>query len=215
MPYLTDFIKKFNPPSLPTSPVTYEQQYQDKYNSILRLFFNEVINAIQSVFGLGGGRFLNVPFGEFNDLTDQTAASVTVAYPVALGNTNFANFVSVQNGSEVLVEYNGIYEIIVSLQLANDDTQLQTIDFWFSKNGVTIPDTRNVFSVPERHGGQPGRLVAMVAIMAKLEAGDFVQVMWHTTNLAAYIEHIPADVSPTRPASPSAILSVKHVSNSL
>jgi len=46
-----------------------------------------------------------------------------------------------------------------------------------------------------------------------LNANDYVEIMWRTTDTGVSIEHYAAGTSPTRPAVPSAIATMSFVSN--
>lgn len=292
MAYLKDFIKLFSAPTLPMAADAYDRRYFDKFNSVLRLFFTEVTNALQAVFSRSGGRYINTPFGDFTDDTDQTVGSTTDAYTLQINTTELSNAISIQSHtatftgvindggvgagtvlnvtslttgtiklgmnitgtgvaadtyvtaygtgtggtgtytvsvsqlvastaltgdlpSKVTVDYNGLYEILVSVQFANNDTQIQDIDLWFAKNGTNLANSNNIFSIVSRHGGIDGRLIAVASFLLDLEAGDYVEVLWRVSSTSVYVEHVDATTSPTRPASPSVILSMKHVSNVL
>jgi hypothetical protein len=46
-----------------------------------------------------------------------------------------------------------------------------------------------------------------------LNANDYVEIMWRPTDVGVTIEQYPAGTSPTRPAVPSAIVTLSFVSN--
>jgi hypothetical protein len=46
-----------------------------------------------------------------------------------------------------------------------------------------------------------------------LDAGDFIEIMWHVSSSDIVLEHFAAGASPTRPATPSAIVTVQFVSS--
>ena len=54
-------------PNLPIGPVEYEQRYQDQFSNVLRLYFNQLDNVMQSLLGSGegGGRYIRFPYGSF------------------------------------------------------------------------------------------------------------------------------------------------------
>ena len=108
--------------------------------------------------------------------------------------------------------YSGIYNLQFSLQFSNTDTKIHDVDVWIRQNDVDIPYTNSVFSIPNKHGGVNGQLIAALNVFVAVQAGDVVELVWHTTNSAVYIETIPAGTAPVRPASPSAIATVSFVS---
>jgi len=64
-------------PRLPSSPQPPDQLYLDQLNNILRLYFNQIDGTLGPLAGGQGGRFLNIPYGAFQDTTTQTAPANT------------------------------------------------------------------------------------------------------------------------------------------
>lgn len=151
-------------------------------------------------------------WGAFYDTTDQTITSTTTAYVVSLNNSNPGNNgVSVVGGTKVTVIHPGIYNIAVSVQVTNTNVQIHDAWFWFRKNGVDIADSCSQVSVAQSHGGNPGALIFYVNIIEKMVAGDYIQLVWNANDTSVSLETIAAAVSPTRPATPSVILTVTQV----
>jgi hypothetical protein len=150
----------------------------------------------------------STPYGAFQDSTDQTAASTTTAYAVTFNTTDFSNGISVVSNSRITAKSYGIYNAQFSLQFANTDTQIQDIDVWFTKNGTNIANSNSRFSVPNSHGGTDGHLIAALNFWIELNANDYFELMWRTTSTAVSIQQIPTQTSPTRPATPSAIMTL-------
>jgi hypothetical protein len=153
-----------------------------------------------------------VPYGAFQDSTDQNAASTTTAYAITLNTTDHTNGVSISNSSRINVTNPGLYNIQFSIQLQNADTQIQDVDIWFRKNGSDVAASNSKFSVPNRHGGVNGHLIAALNYFIELVAGDYVEIMWATGSTQVSIEQLAAQTSPTRPTTPSVIVTVSFVS---
>jgi hypothetical protein len=155
-----------------------------------------------------------VPYGAFQDTTDQTAASTTAAYAITLDTTDYAVGVSIVSNSQITVRSAGVYNIQFSLQFANDNVAIQDVDVWFRKNGTDVAGSNSKFSVPNSHGGTDGHLIAALNFYIQLAAGDYVQLMWSTTSTDVSIEHLAAQTSPTRPTTPSVIVTINKVDES-
>jgi hypothetical protein len=155
----------------------------------------------------------STPYGAFQDSTDQTAASTTAAYAVTYNTTDFSYGVSVASNSRLTVKSYGIYNIQFSLQFANTDTQIQDVDVWFAKNGTNIANSNSRFSIPSSHGGVDGHLIAAINFWTELQANDYVEIMWRTSSTTVSIQQLPTTTSPTRPATPSAIVTMNFVSS--
>lgn len=203
-------------PNLLIAPVDYTQTYQDQMNNALRLYFNQIDNF---GFGLtnsqngGGGALLSYPYGSFYDTTTQTAASTTTAYPITINTTAYSNTVTISNGSHINFRLAGLYNVQFSAQLANLDNAPQDIDIWFRQNGTDIPNSNSRFGVPARKSaGVPFHFIQTVNLYIRVNAGDYVELVWCTSNVAANIDAYVAGVTPTRPAVPSMIVTAQFVS---
>ena len=155
-----------------------------------------------------------VPYGAFQDTTDQTAASTTAAHAITLNTTDYSAGVSVVSNSQITVRTGGVYNIQFSIQFANGNVAIQDVDIWFRKNGTDVAGSNSKFSVPNSHGGTDGHLIAALNFYIQLAAGDYVQIMWATTSTDVSLEQIPAQTTPTRPSTPSAIVTVNKVDES-
>lgn len=201
-------------PSLGTSGIVYSQSVQNQNNGILRLFFTKLLNSIQSVFGPKGGKYLNNPYGAFQDSTDQVAASTTVAYPVTFNTTDFSNGVTIVSNSRITVADAGIWNLQFSLQFTNTTNASQDVDVWFRVNGTNIANSNSRYGLAPRKGaGDPFHVIMALNYFASLNATDYIEIMWRTTDTGVSIEQYVAGTSPTRPAIPSAIATMTFVSN--
>lgn len=115
--------------------------------------------------------------------------------------------------SKITVDYAGLYNLQFSFQFVNTDTQIHDTDVWFRKNGTNIANSNSRFSVPNSHGGVDGHLIAALNFFLDMDPGDFVEIMWHTDDVKISIEQLPTAASPTRPATPSAIVTMSYVSS--
>ena len=115
--------------------------------------------------------------------------------------------------SKITVDYAGLYNLQFSFQFVNTDTQIHDTDVWIRKNGTNIANSNSRFSVPNSHGGVDGHLIAALNFFLDMDPGDFVEVMWHTDDVKISIQQLPTAASPTRPATPSAIVTMSYVSS--
>jgi hypothetical protein len=201
-------------PSLSLSGPVYSQNVQNQNNAVLRLFFTKLVNIIGSVIGPRGSKFLNTPHGAFQDSTDQTAANTTTAYAVTFNTTDFSNGVTIVSNSRITVADSGIWNLQFSFQFKNAGNDGQDIDIWFKKNNVNIDNSNSRFHIPARKSsGDPSHLVAAMNFFVSMVDNDYVEIMWRTTSTDVSLEQFPTSTSPTRPAVPSAIVTMTFVSN--
>jgi hypothetical protein len=207
-------------PDLPNPQDRYDRLTVAQTNGLLRTFFLRLSSALTTLFGTRGGKFLNMPYGAFQDTTDQTATANT-ATVMTFNTTDFSNGVSVVTSggkaSRLTVEQAGIYNLQFSAQFQNSDTQEHDASIWLRKDssgaGVDVDGSTGFIGIPSKHGGIDGHIIAGWNYFVTLNANDFVEIWWSTPNTAVTIQAYPAGTSPTRPTTASVIATLTFVSN--
>jgi hypothetical protein len=201
-------------PNLGNPGEVYDRLFFSQTFSNIGNYASRVTNALGSLFGPRGGKYINAPYGAFQDSTDQVAANTTTAYAVTFDTTDFNNGVTLSNSSRLNVSQSGIYNVQFSIQFTNTTNSSQDVDVWFRKNGTNIDKSNSRFGFAPRKGaGDPFHTIAAINYFVSLNASDYVEIMWRTTDVGVTIEQYPAGTSPTRPAVPSAIVTLSFVSN--
>jgi len=195
-------------------PEVYERRNLNENNGALNNFSRKLTSVLGSLFGPRGGKFMNNPYGAFQDSTDQTAANTTTAYAVTFNTTDFSNGVTIASNSRITVADSGIWNLQFSIQLTNTTNAAQDVDIWFRVNGTNVANSNSRFGFAPRKGaGDPYHTIAAINYFVSLNATDYVEIMWRTTDIGVQIEQYAASASPTRPAVPSAIVTMSFVSN--
>jgi hypothetical protein len=211
---LTQQLDTPAPPNLGTPDVLYSESYFRQTNGGLNVYFNKLRNLFGALLGPRGGKWMNNPYGAFQDSTDQTAANTTTAYAITFDTTDFTNGVTLSNSSRLNVAQAGIYNLQFSIQFKNTTNDGQDVDVWLRKNGTNIANSNSRFHLPARKsGGDPSHLIAALNFFVSLAASDYVEIMWRPTDVGVSLEHFAAGTSPTRPAIPSVIATLSFVSN--
>ena len=201
-----------SPPSLPLGTDKYERRYQDQFTNILRLYFNQIQNALTEITGNAGGKYLAFPYGAFSDFTDQTA-TVNTATLMALSVTDFSNEVSLQTGSKITVANAGIYNLQFSVQLQNLDNAPQDVFIWLKQNGTDITGSTGLVGLPARKSaGVPFHDIKGWNYFLSMNANDYVQIYWSTTDVDVTIQTYPASGTPTKPSTASVVATLSFVS---
>ena len=157
----------------------------------------------------------SAPYGAFQDSTDQTAANTTTAYALTLNTTDYENGIYLSNNSRLNVRNYGIYNIQFSIQIKNTTNDSQDTDIWFRKNGTDVAASNSRFSMPARKStGDPSHLIAAMNFFMEMNAGDYAEIMWRVSDVGVSLEHYGTSTSPTRPAVPSAIVTLSYVAPS-
>jgi hypothetical protein len=197
--------RKVSPPNLPTSPPQYATTWQEQYSNVLRLFFNQLTNVVNAA----------TPYGSFYDTSNQTNPGASVPQTIHLSNTASAYKTSVTDGTavnaKVFVAESGIYNIQFSAQVQKGSGGGSSTDvyFWLRQNGVDIKDSGGVCTLGNSASGS--RLVTSWNYVLPLQAGDYVQLAWTSSDTSVTLPYIAATA--TIPASPSVIFTINWVSS--
>lgn len=213
-------LNRTKAPALPFAPVDYDRAYLDQLNNILRQYFNTLDNFVgQLTIATDGGGLPIMPHIAAQDGTDQYAVTNTATK--VLWSTLDSGFGFTLNiDSTATPTYTGVYKIDYSLQFFNTDSQIHDAFVWLQVDGVDVPGSASIFSVPNRHGSVDGALVAYSSITFSVDAGEDVALYWATNSAATsgggtgvYMHASPAQTSPfNMPSIPSAIGSIVLVS---
>ena len=149
-------------------------------------------------------------YGAFSDVTDQFATVINTGYPMLLGVTDLTNGVTVVSGSRVTIANTGIYNIQWSAQFRNPTANEHDVTIWLRKNGVDVPGSAGVVSVPKKHGSFDGHNLPSWNFLLDAIAGDYYEFVWSTQDLAVFISFEPAGSPP--PSTASVVLTVTQQS---
>lgn len=150
--------------------------------------------------------------GAFYDTVDQSALANT-ATALKCNTTALSAGVIVEDQTKFRVSALGTYNIQFSAQLLNADNSEHNVSIWCRKNGTDVPDSCTDITVPRRHGQFDGAAVAAWNFFERLNANEYVELMWSTPSTNVSIAHTNARTNPVRPAVPSLIVTVNKVDN--
>jgi hypothetical protein len=157
-------------------------------------------------------------WGSFWDTTSQTATANTPTSILLRKNDLDNRGVKVISDSRITVDHTGIYSFTFSIQFSNSDAQIHDINVWLRKNdsGASgdVPDSDSKFSIISSHGGVEGNVIGTVNFVLKLTTADYIELIWATSNVAAYIHAEAAATSPfAHPGIPGIICTVMQVAS--
>lgn len=198
-------VQKVPAPALPTPKKGPVKQYLDDLNNILRLFFNLLSSAVNSVVGEYGGRFIEAPNAKFFSTVNQTASVINTAYALQFENTYLGEAISIA-GTQITPLYSGVYNFELSVELTSSSVSSKELSFWVRRSGVDIANTARLHVV----AGSGGVDNFEYSFTLDLTAGQYVELMWATDDTGITIDY-QAAASP-RPAVPSTLLTVVFVS---
>lgn len=212
-------------PNLPLAPDAYERRYHDQFANVLRLYFNQLRNALGELLSTNGGRFLEFPHVAASYDDDQYATAANTPTIINWNTLDVGSGFSLNVNNTATAQFSGIYKITYSLQFANTDNAVHDAIVWLRINGSAttndVPNSTTIFSVPARKSaGVPTFVCGYSEVVFALNAGDSVGLWWGTDQAATsggatgiYIYHEVAQTTPMAyPATPSAIGSITFVS---
>lgn len=198
------------PPNLPLAPQQYASQYQEQFNNVLRLYFNQLNNYESALSSSTGGGLLKFPFGAFQDNTTQTT-TINTATAVTFNTTDVSNGVAIGTPtSKIVVTNPGYYNFQFSAQLDKASGSTASIWIWPKVNGTNIADSASKVSIQ----GTTAESVPAWNWVLPMNASDYFQLYWLTDDANVQLKHeagfgvAPNDV----PEIPSVILTVTFVS---
>ncbi len=215
-----DRLDSTKAPALPFAPVQYDRSYSDTTHNILRQYFNTLDNVTSSLLGNAGGRFLSFPHIAAQDTTDQYATGDNIPTKVLWNTLDSGLAFTLNPNSTATPDHTGVYKIDYSLQVFNTASQIHDLYVWLRLNGTDVVGSGSIFSVPERHGGVDGALVAYSSVTFEVSQLDEISLYWATDKAATsggvtgvYLHEAPARTVPfAMPSIPSALGTIVFVS---
>jgi len=149
--------------------------------------------------------------GSFFSTQTQTAASANTAYPIRLENTDtdITNGFTVNSGtngvSRITANADGAYNLAFSAQINKTTGGEASIDIWIRIDGVNVANSNTRVTIK----ANANYMVAAWNFFVKLNEGQYVELMWATTDTNARFLYEAAG-SP-HPATPSVIATINQV----
>lgn len=214
-------------PNLPLGTQEYERRYQDQFTNVLRLYFNQLRNALGELFGTDGGRYIEFPHIAASDTSLQYATAANTPTVVKWNSLDAGSGFTLNPNSSATALFSGVYKITYSLQFANSDNAIHDAIVWLRLNGSSptsandLPNSTTVFTLQARKSALlPNYVCGYSEVVFPMNAGESVSLWWGTDQAATsggatgiYIDYRAAQTSPmTYPAVPSAIGSITFVS---
>lgn len=147
-------------------------------------------------------------YGSFFQSTSQSGFTSNVAYSVSASTTALNNGITVEEGCKFTVASAGTYNLQFSLQLQKlQGGSQETIDIWLSKNGVNVSDSNTRITFANNNVLS----VAAWNFVEFLNANEFLELKFSVSDPEIIIFGLGTQVAPTRPAIPSAIITMTQV----
>lgn len=146
-------------------------------------------------------------YGAFYSTQDQTNAGATTANKMTYNVTDLSSGVTIVSNSRITIANGGVYNIQFSAQLDKTDSGDDKVDIWLCKNGSNVANTNTETTLV----GNNGKHVAAWNFVVQAQAGDYYELCWSSADTNVFLNYMASQVSPTRPAIPSVILTVTQI----
>lgn len=199
-------IGKVSPPALPVSAP--ENSAQNKTNNVLRLFFERLANAVNSLTGLYGAQFLEMPNAAYFSTANQALGTVNVGQDVEFGNTYLSSGFEINGGSntQITALYSGVYKFSFTAQVRSNSASSKVVYIWIARNGSDLPYSAKEYQLA---GSGDVRELAWDFVL-DMQAGQYVEMRWTADDSDVALD-ATAPAAP-HPGIPSAVVSVLFVS---
>ena len=161
---------------------------------------------INNEFYVDGQKQFN--YGQFSSTQTQSGSADT-AYSMTFNTTDFSNGVTLVSGSRLTIANTGLYNIQFSSQLHTTVNQAVDFSIWFAMTGSNIANSNTDFSIEKIAGG--GFQVAALNFLTQIASGSYVELKYSKTTAQGQLQAKGTQSTPTRPATPSVIVTVTQI----
>ena len=134
------------------------------------------------------------------------------AVPMYINTTDFSNTVTLVDTTKITATNAGIYNLQWSGQFNNSDTAEHDLSVWLRINGTDVVGSTGFVAVIGSHGGIDGHSIVGWNYFLQLNAGQYVEIWWSTTNQKLTLECYGPSTGPIRPATASVVATLSFVS---
>lgn len=204
---VTKTLQPVQQPALPVAPAEYNKLHQDQYNNILRLYFNRLTSAVNSVVGGYGGQYVPYPNLLVFNTAEQFFAAPNVAEPVVFNATYLAYGLQFHDGSTSEIEalVNGVYNFQYTGQLASASSSAKTAYLWIARDGVDIGYSTRAITLSSNNESKE----ATWAFNIDLQVGQYIEMRMAVDDIDLHL-HAEVAASP-HPGIPSSVMTVNYV----
>lgn len=170
------------PPAIPIAPREYDHTYHDQVNNVLRLYFNRLLNFESILLSASGGGAVSTPHiaAQYNGV--QYASGNSIPTVVKWDTLDTGRAFTLSPANYATPDYDGVYKIDYSLQLANTANAAEDVIVWLRIDGVDLPGSSSKFTLPARKSaGIASYIVAYSSVTFPIYSGQTIELIWGTT----------------------------------
>ena len=162
-------------PALPLANSQYEVAYQNRYSSVLRLYFNQLDTVHAGVLGPLGMQYLDAPHIAAVDTVSQYAPANDTSTIVVWNTATYIKGFTLNLDNTATVGVSGVYLINYNLNLANTANTAHDAFTWLQVNGDQLANSARRFTLQARKStGVFTYMSAHATVMFNASAGDIL-----------------------------------------
>jgi hypothetical protein len=128
-----------------------------------------------------------------------------------LNTTDMGDGVNITNNgsglpTRITVTNTGIYNIQFSAQLGTIANETVDFSIWLQRTGSIVSNSNGQLTITKTAGG--GNQLAAWNYLVELNAGEYAELYYSKTTANGQIQYLASQGTPTRPATPSTIVTV-------
>lgn len=154
------------------------------------------------------GTSVDLPYGSFSSNATQTIASATTAYAITYTNNEVTNQITLTANSKINILVAGTYLITFSA-IGASSAPNKYLDIWLSVDGTNVPRSNTHSEFVGTHNER----IITVTYLYDFTAGQYFELYMHSDDTGATLVATAAGTNPTRPESPSIIVTVNKISD--
>lgn len=194
------------PPFLPVAPQGYEPRFHNQHSDVLRLYFNQLDNALATALGVNGGQYIECPNGLFFDLGTYSPAVANTGYPLEFKIAYLDNAISVVDDTKITVSVGGVYNFQYSSAVTSTNASVKTVWVWIVRNGTPVGYSTNAYTV----SGSGTSTIISWQFNIDLDVGEYIQMYWGASDTNVTIATSAA--AAPHPGIPANVLAVNFIS---
>ena len=162
--------------------------------------------AFGGELGLGD---INTFYASYYSTLTQKVSVIDEIKAVTYNEIDFQKGITIQNNSEITMQYAGKYNIAFSFEFLNagGGGAGEVVNIWLRKNNVDVPWSNGKVVV----NTNDKELIVAWNYFVEADAGDQWQIMWSPNNAKIEMVRFLEDTVKNHPAIPSAILTINQV----
>ena len=146
--------------------------------------------------------------GAFHSEVTQYATSADTALVMSAATTDYSSGITIDNSGKITVASGGTYNLQFSSVFQKvQGGSIEFVSVWPRVNGNNVPWSNTDISMANNNE----LIVASWNFLLELNSNDYIELVWSSTSSQMEMVAISEQLNPSRPGTPSVIITVTQV----